>query len=673
MPKRGRGQKRNRWNGKRKPLDEYKNDPRDMDDEIDAFHKQRDIIPLNISGDATESSEDEEDPVFNDEDIDGSDGDDDDEEEEEEEDDDAHDTTMAKKIARQQKFLRAKFGGVDDEMPDDDVEEEGKRSLVWGGKKDQYYNADNYDFELQSSDDEAPIEEEAEVLRLQREKAKSLSLEDFGLEDIQEDGSDRELTLEEIPTKRKRGTLLNKDVDQMDADFEVKKDLNALSREEQMDVVYSSAPELVGLLSELNDTLEQLETRVNPAINQVKNSRVISESGIRYVEAKQLLLLSYCQAITFYLLLKSEGLPVRDHPIIGRLVEIKGLLDKMKQLDGNTSLELEEILKENHWPETEDNVENDTTELLPSISKDHKSVLISASAKEEAEPDKKNELIEMESPRGRENPEGRYKHKKHQVAMQSIEMLKVRAALEEKLRQKGVFTSVAPKSNNSQKQPKPANRKLETNDDFDDDALNIENGRVLSNGKTSEVVSTKLSQLVNAKLNKRKVISGDDDLPKRDDIGERRRKYELRVLAGAGIKSDDDADNEIGIPGADGASDMQDSDSGSSEDDFYKQVKEQRAARLAAKADVYLRSPQEPLLPEIVDGKRQISSQIEKNRGLTRHRKKLTKNPRKKYRTKHKEAQTRRKGQVREIKKPSGPYGGETSGINVGISRSIRF
>lgn len=88
-----------------------------------------------------------------------------------------------------------------------------------------------------------------------------------------------------------------------------------------------------------------------------------------------------------------------------------------------------------------------------------------------------------------------------------------------------------------------------------------------------------------------KIASGEDDLPKRDDIGERRRKHELRVLAGAGIEPKDDSDDGIGTAGVDKDADMDDNDSGTeeSEDEFYKQVKEQRAAKLAAKAETYSR------------------------------------------------------------------------------------
>lgn len=133
----------------------------------------------------------------------------------------------------------------------------------------------------------------------------------------------------------------------------------------------SSAPEIVGLLSELNDAVEELESKINPVMNKVNLFTVsqffsicfyiatlyhpsskegicdssrnlcnyvslqlkegeISLNGLaRYLEVKQLLLLTYCQSITFYLLLKSEGQPIRDHPVLARLVEIKSLLDKV--------------------------------------------------------------------------------------------------------------------------------------------------------------------------------------------------------------------------------------------------------------------------------------------------------------------------------------------------------
>jgi len=86
-----------------------------------------------------------------------------------------------------------------------------------------------------------------------------------------------------------------------------------------------------------------------------------------------------------------------------------------------------------------------------------------------------------------------------------------------------------------------------------------------------------------------KVVSGDDDLPKRDEIGERRRKHELRVLAGAGINTEDDDDNdEDDQMGGDlGPDEVEDADddagSGDSENEFYKQVEQLRAAKLAAK------------------------------------------------------------------------------------------
>ncbi|TMW93279.1 hypothetical protein EJD97_011917 [Solanum chilense] len=595
---------------KKSKNDFYNEDDDMMNDAIDAFHEKRDIIPLNVNEDSAESDEDNEHPVY---DI----KEDEDEEDEDDDFDDAELTGLGAKIARTQKYLQATMGGVEDEMHDE-AEQEKEEKSMWGRGKNIYYQ--NKETVEESSDEDLIAEEEAEVLRMQQKKAKSLSAADFGIEDD-------ELTFEEILVQGKPGSAVSADGEaknETDTAYEeVQKDLNALTKEEQMDVVYSSAPELVGLLSELGEALEQLDNKVNPLFNKITGNSMI-KGGMHYIEVKKLLLLSYCQAISFYLLLKSEGQPVRDHPVISRLVEIKNLLNKMKELDGYLPSKLEDLL---HM-----NVDNVTGVKLSGRSLDSESFPVSDKPSvvstdiQEAEPHEA-ELAEASGVNSLRKKESKRKRQDDQVGIQSMEMLKVRASLEEKLKQTGVLSSIARKNEKRNKR----------------------------------------SRLLNG------IISGDDDLPKRDDIGERRRKHELRVLAGAGVEPTDDVNDE---PGDHASDDVATSDNSELDSDmeFYREVEKQHSAKLAAKEKMYSRSPAMLSKPEtVVDGKRQINYQMEKNRGLTRNRKKQDKNPRKKYRGKHEKAQKRREGQVQKIKKPSGPYGGETTGINVGISRSIRF
>ncbi|KAJ4830091.1 hypothetical protein Tsubulata_050354 [Turnera subulata] len=650
MGKKGKNQKKDNRNPKKRSANEYA-DPQDMDDEIDAFHKQRDVIPLDADGHAGEFSDDEEEPVFDDKDI----------YDDEDDDDTFRDTGLAAKIARQKKFLEQKFGKLDDEMNDDDEEEEEEKKDAWDGRPSQYYGADTHDVE-ESSDDERPEKEEEEAERIQRERAKNLTMQDFGLEDDDGDESDRDLTVE-------------KAADGFGSTFEgFKTDLNALSSEEQIDISSSSGPELVRLVSELNEALEQLESRVHPLLSKVKVCGDVMGGAVRYLEVEQLLLLTYCQAITFYLVLKSEGHSVHDHPVIARLVEIKELLDKMKQLDGNLPPELEELLKEVQEskmgkPPVE---KKDVPALAADLARKVHVPSPKPLDKQKGEkPQDTNELMKSEPRKDGSSKDDKRKRKNPDVGVQSAEMLKIRASLEKKLKQNGVFSSFAAKSNKEQKHSKLVNRPFETYDDFNDDAIDVENGTL---------GSKRLSQLVTAKQKTPKVISGDDDLPKRDDIGERRMKFEMGALARTGVKFEDDAGDELDDEHVDEASDTdedgdqeEDGNSGDSGDEYYKQVEQQHAAKRAAKAQIYTRTQAVPSLPETVDGKRKINYQIEKNKGLTPSRPKSAKNPRKKYRVKHKKQQQRRKGQVREVRKHTGPYAGEASGINPGISKSIRF
>jgi U3 small nucleolar RNA-associated protein 3 len=565
------------------------------DDEIDAFHKQRDIVPLDVNDDTDESDEDDVQPVF---DLQGVD--DESEEDEDTEDEEEAENGLTAKMIRQKKYLRAKFGDGDDEMADDDKDKEEDKRSTWGGRSGLYHSGDNVDFDILSSDDEDIKAEEEEVIRLRAEQLGSITAADAGLDDDSEEDSDRELTMEEISDKGKQATKSITDKKEKgDKDThveEIKKDINSLSKEEQMDVVYSSAPEIVGLLSELNDAVEELESKINPVMNKLKEGEISLNGLARYLEVKQLLLLTYCQSITFYLLLKSEGQPIRDHPVLARLVEIKSLLDKIKELDEELPPGFEESLARSiangavQKVVKEDQLTSPVSDSVDRITQDTAKPMKIDNAREEKK--KKGE---------------KRKHQNDLVDVQSEEMLKLRAALEGKLRTNGVLGSTVSKSDKAQKRQKLANRKLETFDDYVDDADN----------STHNVTADKLTKLVSTKR-KPKTISGDDDLPQRDDIGERRRKFELRVLAGAGVKSSEgDGRNKNGAFASDDEddndgdnNDMVDND-GESEDEFYKQVKQKQQAKRAAKAEIYSRKPHlMPSSPEHVDGKRHISNQV---------------------------------------------------------------
>ncbi|KAI3926471.1 hypothetical protein MKW92_025797, partial [Papaver armeniacum] len=550
---------------------------------------------------------------------------------------------------RSLKYMQEKFPIVDEESDEDEEEKE----LSFGNRR---HKVDEY--------------------------LKSLAEADFMHDDIDEDesNSDIEPTLEEISVTGKVSSKFHAHLETQDgkdiAYEEIKKDHGALTREEQMDVVYSSAPEIVGLLSELNSAYDELEGKVNPLLNKVGIKENTTKGGMHYLEVKRLLLLSYSQAITFYLLLKSEGHSVREHPVLARIVEIKNLLDKMKQLDENLPAGIEEIINLNEIESRVDILEDTDAITSEAHKKNHRPSSVSAKTQETSLTPGAPEPVKLDLSKAYKSKE-KTKQQTDQVGKQSMEMLKIRADLEAKYKQKGMIN--APKHDQAHKHlTSRVNGQLQSLDDFDDEVVE-------KDGHASKRQTSKLSELVRVKTKKPKVISGDDDLPKRDDIGERRRKNELRVLAKAGggsIHDDDDDDDDVneGNPGARKRlrADIEDDDveAEESEDEFYKQVKQQRDAKLSAKAQLYSRtSAPLPLAGtvEVADGKRHITTQMEKNRGLTRPRNKNKKNPRTNYKNKHNKAVMKRKGQVRDVKKPMGPYGGEVSGINAKISRSTRF
>ncbi|KAJ3705312.1 hypothetical protein LUZ61_009017 [Rhynchospora tenuis] len=541
---------------------------------------------------------------------------------------------------------------MDDDEDETDEEEINKKS--WGGRKNIYYNADAADNEIESSDQELREEEEAEVLRIQRENAKSLSMADLGLQDSDVDESDSDKkTQGGLQDDKSKGTSK---WHTLDASYEeIKKDVGALSKEEQMDVVFSSAPELIGLLSELNEAVDQLK-EIKGDDDKVNDVDDMGKAGMDQSEAKEALLLMYCQAISFYLLLKSEGLSVRDHPIIGHLVEIKNMLQKLKEIEGRVPSPIKQTA---HLSGSADTRKLRVAQVSQQLEKPSKMV---------SSDDLEDKIDQQQPVKETASQNAKHKDQYVKIGSQSLEMLKIRANLEAKLKEKGLYNSKTKLKKSLS--IKPTNGSFAGSDDFDDE---IQNAKSISKSKLSQLVSNKVKMV--------KLASGDDDLPKRDDIGERRRKHELRVLGRIGVNNDneddgnhddrnDNDDKEVHCDVSD------DDDDDASEDEFYKQAKRKRVEKLLTRQQLNAAKQIVPSVDEAeqqADGKRLISYQMNKNKGLTRHRKKDLKNPRKKYRAKHSKWEKRRKGQVRDIRQASNSYGGESSGINPFVSHSVRF
>ena len=393
---------------------------------------------------------------------------------------------------------------------------------------------------------------------------------------------------------------------------------------------------------------------------------------------------------------------MKDHPVISKLIEIRSYLEKTRPIDKKLKYQLGKLLAA---AELEKDTIDDAKETdIPLSHKPRPGALViddegekvSKVSKDEAYRPPKLNPVSMELDETDDIGSGRLSAKERRkqinasrkaarssfvqefaaelsgapeekkmgvpVGMDTAEALRHRQKLAARENVEEELMIRVPLSKDERKRLKAQRRAGLSGkallDDFQDDIADLVNENA-DLGIGSQFSRHKKSQLygVDASHQKKSNASGDADVPERVSLASRRAAMDsVRAKRAISYEVDEEPVQRI-------------------ETDFYKASKthlekQKKHKRESRALDQLLPPMAEPVAP----GARKIGSAIEKNRGLTPHRRKDLKNPRKKHRIKYADANVRRRGQVQAVKSgAAGGYGGESTGIKSKVSKSVKF
>lgn len=338
----------------------------DMYEDSDVFLQQKQHIPL----DAYQTAADDDEVEGREDDIDGLSGknhiidmDDEDESEAEEEEYDEADNERQQQIEFEESTLKG-WGTT----------KSGKQAM------NNYYGTDSYEYELleTAEDEEMLKDEEAEALRLQRERLQAME----AAED--ENADESELTLltrlnrqKNQPSTSKPAAVNGNDdsnerdvlasfateLDAIDAlygtsalvdednlkgdndDIETHQIQRAapqtadsasaeLSAEDRLQLLIKNSPELFTLIEELQQRLQELDQLEKSQMwNIISIADNDSDPAItNYLNTQHTLLTQYTTVVTFYLSLRASGELTTDHQIFAQIVKLRALLQDVDDM-----------------------------------------------------------------------------------------------------------------------------------------------------------------------------------------------------------------------------------------------------------------------------------------------------------------------------------------------------
>ena len=213
-----------------------------------------------------------------------------------------------------------------------------------GKSRRGFYGGDDAgDDEDAAEAEEAARLEQQEVLRLQKEQAARLRLDDFGELAAPKASSggapSAEALDDELQALARGGLGASVRVESLE------RDLRGMSEREKLQHVRAEAPELQQLLADFKGHVKEAREVLQPLLADARARRLPTEGGVGFVQLKLQLLLSYCSNIAFYLLLKCNGQPVRDHPVVDALLRHRLLIQRLKPIEAKHQYSVRKLLE----------------------------------------------------------------------------------------------------------------------------------------------------------------------------------------------------------------------------------------------------------------------------------------------------------------------------------------
>lgn len=219
-------------------------------------------------------------------------------------------------------------GEEDEEDQEGLNEDEELISSAWGRKKSAYYSGNKLD-----NDEDAELEEE-EARMLQSKMMNQLDSNDFGLDAFKNKEKSLKTTDELQAKKIAQKALGAESDDDIEKNLEtISKNLEKMSSKEKIDFLRQESPELFELVRDFKEKMTELHKTLLPIYRLIKNGRIPNSIAADFIVNKTKLFLMYASHLSFYFALKSQRLPIDNHPIVKNILQFRNLCKQITPID----------------------------------------------------------------------------------------------------------------------------------------------------------------------------------------------------------------------------------------------------------------------------------------------------------------------------------------------------